>query len=101
METDASFVRADGIVELHAVADIVLNFAFVVDPCHAECDNAVGFDHAFDYLVTFEFRMLVIHVLNREKNFLHSLKVFFFARMLGFQVGHDMVNIHNLMFLCA
>ena len=60
VETDAAFVRADGIVELHAVADVVLHFAFVVEPCYAESDDAVGLDHAFYDFVAFEFGMLVV-----------------------------------------
>ncbi len=64
METDATFVRADGIVELHAVTYVVLNFALVVNPGYTESEDTVGFDHTFDDFVAFEFRVLVVYVLN-------------------------------------
>ena len=95
VETDAAFVRADSVVELHAVADVVLHFAFVVDPGHAESDDAVGLDHALDDFCFFKFRMLVVDVLYADEDFLDCLKILLFTRMLGFQVVENGVNIHD------
>ena len=98
VETDTAFVRADGIVELHAIADVVLHFAFVIKPCDTECHDTVRLDHTLDDFVAFEFRMLIVDILDAHQHFLHCLKVFFFTRMLGFQVVHDTVNIHKCLF---
>lgn len=54
METDATLVRANGIIELNAITEIVLHLAFVVDPGYTECNDAIGLNHAFDNLVAFE-----------------------------------------------
>ena len=48
VETESALVRTDGGVELHAVADVDLHFAFVIDPGHAESDDAFGFNQAFE-----------------------------------------------------
>ncbi len=95
METDSAFVRADGVVELHAVADVVLNFAVVVEPCHTEGDDAVGFDHALDDAVSFKLGVTVVDVFNRKKHLAHCLQVLFFSRMLCFQGVHDIIYIHS------
>lgn len=95
METNAAFIRADGIVELHAIAEVVLNLALIVNPCHTESYDAVGFNHSFDNLVAFELGMLVVDLFNRHEDFVYCLKVFLLARMLGLQGGHDCVYVHN------
>ena len=76
METDTALVWADSIIELNAIADIVLNLALVVNPGDAESDDTVRLDHTLDDFCFFEFRMLVVDVLNTDKDFLHCLKVF-------------------------
>ena len=94
METDAALVGADGVVELNAVADVVLHLALVVEPGHAEGHDTVGLDHAFHYFIALEFRMLVVDVLYGHEHFFDGLQIFFLTRVLCFQVGHDFVNIH-------
>ncbi len=98
METYAALVRADGVVELYAIADVVLHLAAVVNPRYAECDDAVRLDHALNDFCFFEFRMLVVDVLYADENFLHSLKVLLFAGVLGFKPTQNIVNIHGLSF---
>ena len=83
METDAAFVRADGVVELYAVAQVNVNFALVVDPGHTEGEDAVGFYKAFDELGAFKFGVFVVHVFDGEENFAHGLQKFSFAGVLG------------------
>ena len=95
VEADTALVRADGVVELYAVADVVLHLALVVEPGYTESDDTVGFDHTFDYLVAFKFGVLVVHVLYTQEHFSHSLEVFLFAGVFGLKVGHDFVYIHN------
>ena len=50
METQAAFVRADGAVELYAVADIYVYLTIVVCPRHAEGDDALRLYESFDEL---------------------------------------------------
>ena len=46
VEAQAALVGADGAVELNAIATVDLNFAVVIDPRHAELDDALGLDDA-------------------------------------------------------
>ena len=96
METDAALVRADGVVELHAIAEVVLYLAFVVDPGNAESDDAVRLDHALDDAVLLELGMLVVNVSYREQDLFDGLQILFFARVLCLEGVHDIVNIHTL-----
>ncbi len=96
METDAPFVRADGIVELHTIADVVLHFAFVVDPGHAESDDAVRFDHPLDDAVALEFGVAVIDAFHRKQHFAHCLQILFLTWVFRLKGAHDIIYIHNL-----
>ena len=96
VEADASFVRAYGLVELYAVAEVGLYVAFVVDPCHTECDDAVGFYHAFDDSCFLKFGMFVIYILHTHQHFFDGLEIFFFARVLRLKGAHDIIYIHIL-----
>ena len=42
METHAALVRANGVVELHAIAEVDVYLSVIVGPGHAEGDDAVG-----------------------------------------------------------
>ncbi len=61
METDTTLVGTYGVVELYAIADIVLNLTLVVNPGHTESEDTVGFNHSFDNLRFLELRMLVVN----------------------------------------
>ena len=96
VESQSAFVRADGAVELYAVSDVDLYLAFVVHPRHAEGRDALWFDdslHDFSFL---EFRMLVVHILNRGKHFSHGLQELGLSWMLLLQILHDFLNVHKL-----
>ena len=41
METQASLVGSDGVVELYAISCIGLDFTVVIDPGYLECENPV------------------------------------------------------------
>lgn len=96
METDAAFVRTYRLVELYAVAEVGLHLAFVVDPCHAEGDDAVGLYHAFDDACFLKFGMLVVDILHAHQHFFDCLEIFFFARVFRLKGAHDIIYIHIL-----
>ena len=86
METDTALVGTDSIVELHAIADVVLHFALVVNPGYTEGEDAVGLYHTLDDAGLLEFRMLIVNFFYAEKHFLHSLEEFLFPGMLCFKI---------------
>ncbi len=94
MEADTTFVRTDGVVELHTIAEVGVHLAVVVNPVHTESENTVRLNHAFDNLVFLELRMLVVDIGNRQEHLAYGLEVFLLTRMLGFQGAHDIINIH-------
>ena len=82
METDTALVGADGVVELNAIADIVLNFTFVVHPGNAESEDAVGLYHTLDDAGFFKLGVLVVYVFNADEHLFHSLEEFFYLDRL-------------------
>jgi len=99
METNTTFVRTNRIVELYAIAEICLNFSFIVYPSDTESKNTVWFYQSFDDFSFFKFRMLIVDVFDRKKYFLHCLKIFRLTGMFCLQRGHDFLDVHNSMFL--
>jgi len=95
METDTAFVRADSVVELYAVAEIGLHFAFIVHPRHTESKDTVGFDQSFYDFGFFKFRMLIVYIFNGQKNLFDSLKILRFTGMFCLQRGHDFLDVHD------
>ena len=75
VESQSTLVRANGTIELHAVADVHLNLALVVDPGHAEGSDTFGLDDTLNNLSLLEFRMLVVHIFYRLQHFTYSLQV--------------------------
>ena len=97
VETQTALVRADGAVELHAIAYIDMNFALVVGPRHTEHDDTLRFDDTFDDLCFLKFRMLVVHILDGMKHFFYCLKEFRLSWMLLSQVLHDFFYFHSVL----
>ncbi len=64
METQAAFVRANGTVELYAVADVYMYLTVVVCPRNTESDDALRLYKALDKLSLFELWVLVVNVLD-------------------------------------
>ena len=95
MEAQTAFVRANGRVELYAVADVDLHFTFVIDPGHTERDDAFGFHKALDEFSFLELRMLVVDVLDGFQYFFHCLQEFRLARVFALQVLDDFLNFHS------
>ena len=83
MEAQAAFVRADGAVELHAVAVVDLDLALVVDPLHAELDDAFRNDDAFEDAVLLVLGFTVEQRSEGFEDLGHALDEFLFPRVLG------------------
>ena len=66
VESNAAFVRADGIVELYAVAQVYLYVAVIVYPGYFEGNDSVGFDKPLDQFGFFELGVLVVYLFDRE-----------------------------------
>lgn len=82
METQTAFVRTDRAVELNAVAQVGLNFAFVVHPRYAEGEDTIRLYEALNDLGFLELRMLVVNFLDGLEYFAYGLQVFVFTRCL-------------------
>ncbi len=94
METDTAFVRANGIVMLDTVAHVVLDFAAVVYPTYTEREDAVGNTETFNEVVTLEFGIFIVGVLNRSYYFFNSLDVFRLVGKTPLKVGDDFRCFH-------
>src|SRR5512135_2592389 len=73
METEATLVRPDCIVELDAEPPVHMDFAFVVNPGNPEHDNPVRFDNALIYLCFDKFGVLLCGRLEAFEHFLCGL----------------------------
>ena len=98
METQASLVGSDGVVELDAVACVHLHLATVVGPHHLEGEDAVGLDDSLGDFVSLELRVLIVNLLDGGQHFAHGLQVFTFGRILALKRSNQIVNVHNVCF---
>ena len=99
MEAQSALVRADGTVELHAVAKVYVYLAAVVNPRHAERHHALRLDYALYYLGALKLWVLVVNVLHRYEHLFYCLQVLKLARMLLLQGLHYLLHFHsNAMF---
>ncbi len=96
VETETTFVGAEGGVVLDTVAEVRLDFAIAVNPSHAEREDTIRLDESFDDLGLFELRVLVVDFFDAFEHFAHCLQILIFARMLGFQSGHNFIDFHFL-----
>ena len=83
METKTAFVRANGRIELHTIAEVGLYFALVIDPGHTEGEDTIGLDHSLHDLCRLKFRVLVVHLFNGFEHFLNCLQVLCFPRVFS------------------
>ena len=96
VETETTFVSAEGGVVLDTVAEVRLDFAIAVNPSHAEREDTIRLNESFNDLGLFELRVLVVDFFDAFEHFAHCLQILIFARMLGFQSGHNFINFHFL-----
>ena len=83
METDTTLVRANGIVKLHAIAEVGLNITVIIGPGNAESEDTVGLNKALDDTGLFKFRMLIVDFFYAHKHFLNCLQILFLTRVLS------------------
>ena len=93
IETETAFVRADGRIELDAVAAIDTDDAFVVNPRNAEDDRAFRLDDPFQNGFRLIFGMRVHHGGERGENLFHGLQEFRLVRVLLLHVFQYTVNV--------
>ena len=80
MQAQAALVRADGGVELHAVAAVHMHLARVVHPGNTELNEAFRLHHTLQNALLFQFGMLFHISLQALQHLAHSLQKFGFAR---------------------
>ena len=95
VETQTAFVRTDSGVELHAVTEVRLHFALVINPRHAEREDTVGFNHTLHDLSCLKLGVLVVHLFNRLQHFLYCLQILCFTRMFRSQLLHNVLYFHK------
>ena len=95
MEPQPALVRADRIVELHAVTDIHMHRTPVVHPRHFECENTVRFHDPFGDAVRLEFRMTVVNLLDRKQHFVYRLQVLALAGVTHCEFVHQFLDLHS------
>ena len=66
---------------LDAISHVGLHISFVVYPCNAEFNEAVGNTNSLDKVRFFKFGMLVVLFFNRAKYLTDSLNIFRFVRI--------------------
>ena len=96
VEAQAALVGADGAVHLDAEAPVDLDLALVVDPRHAEHDDALGLDDALEDLGLAVLGMARQDGLERLGDLLDGLMELELARVLGDDVGHELLYVVGL-----
>ena len=72
-----------------------MHLTLIVSPGHAERDDTLWFNKSFNQLRLFKFGMLVVHILNRNQHFFHSLDILRLAWMLALKVLNDFFHFHG------
>ena len=96
MEAETALVGTESGVVLHAVAEVDLGLALIVNPHDAELEDTIGLHNALDDLSSLELGVFVVLFLDGFQNLADSLQVLVFARMFGLQVGHNFVYFHDI-----
>ena len=95
METDAAFVRANGIVVLDAVAHVGLHVALVVSPRDAELVHAIGDAQTLDEVHLIELGVLVVLFFDSAEHFFYGLMVFRLAGETTLEVFQYLLCVHK------
>src|SRR4029077_815483 len=90
MKTQASFVRPERAVHLHAEPAVNLNLAFVIDPGNAELNHPLRFNKALKDLSVSIFLVTFDHWPDRFQHFSHRLKE---LRLVGVTLLNNFENL--------
>ena len=89
MEAQTALVGADGAVELHTVAAVDLDLAFVIDPGHTEADDTLRLDQTLDQSGLLIFGVLLHDGLDALQHLADSLQKF---GLIGIALSQTIVN---------
>ena len=95
VETDTALIRSYGIVVLDTVAHVVAHSSFVIYPRHTERKHPVGNAQALNKIITLEFRIFVIHILDGGHHLLYCLQIFRFVGKPAAQVVKQFCCFHQ------
>ncbi len=94
METDTTFVGANGIVVLDAVAHVGLDIAVVVHPGNAELIYAIRNAEALDQVDLVELRVLVVLLLDGAEDLFYGLMILWLIRESLLQILKNFLCVH-------
>ncbi|MNP33469.1 hypothetical protein D3C76_1267100 [compost metagenome] len=97
METKSAFVRSDSAVELNAEPTVYLNFALIINPRYAECDQSFRLDDSFKNRIVPIFRVFREYWSEGVQYFLYRLVKFAFT-WIAFNNG--LVNFVYVLLCC-
>ena len=93
VEAKAAFIRTNRAIHLNSVATIDANNSLIVYPRHAEDDDALRLDHAFENRILFVLRICLEDWIESRQNFIDGLNEFRFIRILRLNAGENRINI--------
>ena len=93
MEAQAALVRANGGVELDAVAAVHLNLALVVNPGHAELDGALRLDDALQHTGLLVLRVLLDNRLQGLEDLANGLQELRLIAVTGNDLVVDTLDV--------
>ena len=98
MQAKSALVRADGVVELHAVADVAPRLPAVVHPRYAELDLTVRLYKAFEQGLFF-IKRLVLFDGGRDgiEDLLGRLKKFRLIRVFCLELGEHAFGVFHML----
>jgi hypothetical protein len=92
MESESTFVGANGIIELNPEPPVDLNFALIVYPRDSEYNCPVSLDDSLVYLSFHEFRVLLHRGLKGFQYFLYRLMKFRLIRILSSGLVNNLLD---------
>ena len=96
MEAQATFVRANGIVVLDAIAHVGLYVALVVNPVDAELNDTVGDAQPLNEIGAVKLRMFVVLFLDGTKYLADGLDILGLVGETLLQASYYFCCFHNL-----
>ena len=101
VEAQATLVGTDGRVELNAETTVDLDLALVIDPRHAELDDALGLDDALEDLVLLILGVCLEHGLERGEDLGDGLDELGLVGVLGLDLLDNVACVAHVLLLKA